>query len=362
MACKIYSQPISNNLVVLSEQGLQFTLFVNEEKINFIPESIIKVFNIKPGWQKIEIKFGEGKDSSLVDSVCVKAFAKKANKELTYIITEELKNNKLKYKLVFVSESDFSGPKSPLVPEAPVEKIILVDNNLYGNLYQAKDNKPVFFKNYIEENRGCRVVLKDEEIEFAINLFNKTNDIADRFSYLETTIQQNCYTTNQLIQLLNLYEIEMEKLKMAEKAHWHLNDRNNAAALTSAFKFDAIKNEYLNFLKKESNKNRQENLKCAVPISESEFDLIFNSISKTKEEYDKIKVAKKEVIVNCYSTNQIAKIMELFLHDREKMDFAYAAQKVVTDKENFSKLADGIQFSENKTEFLKVISKHNDNR
>ncbi len=357
MSLNVNGQQFINNLVILSEKGKQFTLYVNDEKINPIPEAIVKAFNLGKGWQKIKIEFGEGKDSSLKDSVCIKAFEKNVNKELTYKIVEELTNNKLKYKLVFVSESDFSGPKSPNVPDAPVEKVMVVDNNLYGNLYQAKDNKPIFFKNYNEETKQCEVKLTDDEIQFAINLFNKTTDMADKFMNVDISIERNCYSTEQLIKLLNLYEIEMEKLKMARKAYWHLTDRNNAANLSKSFKFDAIKSQYQVFLKDVANESKQINLKCITPTAEKEFDLIFSNLNKIRDDYEKIKVAKKYVIENCFNTIQIAKIMDLFSHDREKMEFAYAAQEVVTDKENLAKLAEAIQFGENKKEFLKIISK-----
>lgn len=350
------AQLINNNLVVISEKGKQFTLYLNDQKINSTPETIAKAFDLTEGWQKIKIEFADEKNTSLTDSIRIRAFEKNSEKELTYVIREEEKSNGTKYKLVFITEGDRSGPKTPRVPEAP-KYVIVVDNNLYGNLYKAKENKPNFFQNYSEEKKECVVSLNDTEIQYAINLFNKTNDKADRITYLETIIQYNCYTTEQLIQILNLFDIEMDKLKQARIAYWHLSDKNNVSKINEIFKFPTFKEEFNVFLKEVADKNKQENLKCTVPISDTQFNFIYNSVNKAKNEFAKLEVAKKETVMNCFSTAQIKKIMNIFVHDREKMDFIYAAYSVVTDKENYPTLANDIQFNENKNDFLKFISK-----
>ena len=48
--------------------------------------------------------------------------------------------------------------------------------------------------------------------------------------------------------------------------------------------------------------------------------------------------------------------MELFSHDREKLEFVKYALPILTDKDNKNLLADEFQFSGTKDEFLKYLN------
>jgi hypothetical protein len=345
----------NTDLVVISEKGKKFILYINDEKINPEPQANVKVIGISEGSQKIRIEF-EGSKNSLIDSVRIKPLEKNQNKEFTYAIREVSKNGSVRTELVFVSSGERSGPAVPVVPEVPVY-VVVKDNNLYGNLYQAKDNKPIFFRNYNEETRTCSVKLDDKEVQYALDLVKKSNDLEDKFKYIETAILQNCYTTSQLAQLINVLDSEMDKLKLAKAAYSHLSDPSNAYKLAEIMKFKGFKDDYLNFLKEQSNVKQQVGMKCTVPIGELEFDAIYTSVKKTPYEYDKLKKAKKESVNHCMSTDQVKRMLTVFSHDREKLEFTKSVYPVVTDKSNFSILEESFQFNETKQDFIKFLSK-----
>ncbi len=346
------SQVLNNNLVVFSENGNPFTLYVNGELINNEPQVNIKAFNISEGWCKLKAIFE--KDNTVVsDSIHIKPFQKNSYKEITYSIKQGAKGNKF----VFVSMSDLSAPQTPKVPEPPVIKGPVADNNLYGNLYRAKDNKPVFFRNYNDTTGKCKLSLSDDDVLHGINLITKSNDIHDKYSYTETIIEYNCYTVNQLSPFLSLLETEMDKLKIAKRAYPHLTDKNNIHKIGELFLFKSVKEEFEYFLEETANKEHQLSLKCAVAVSDGKVSEIINMIKKENYEHDKLRVAKEQTVNNCLSSAQVKKILDIFNHDRERMDFVISAYNVTIDKENFKILEENFQFSENKTEFLKFISK-----
>ncbi|MBP7809002.1 MAG: DUF4476 domain-containing protein [Bacteroidia bacterium] len=348
-----YSQVLNNNLVVISENGKRFILYVDGEKVNNEAQANVKAFNISEGWCKLKAEF-ENDNLVVSDSIHIKAFEKNNNKEITYSIKQV---NAKSAKFNFVSIGELSAPKIPRVAEAPVDKGPVIDNNTYGNLYKAKENKPIFFKNYSDSTKTCSVDLSDMDIKFGINLINKTNDILNKFKYAESIIDQNCYTVNQLIQILNLLEIEMDKLKLVKRGYSHIKDKSNAKKIDGVFKFKSMKEDYDSFLLDVANASHQENLHCAVAISDEKLNSIISTIKKGHYEHDKIKIAKEEVVNNCFNTLQVEKLLALFSYDREKMDFAKAAYAVTVDKENYKILVENFQFSENKSDFLKFISK-----
>lgn len=346
------SQILNTNLVIISENGNRFILYVNNEKINTEPQANVKAFNISEGWCKLKVEF-ENENVIVSDSIRIKAIEKNNNKEITYSIQRNAKTSKFH----FVSIGELSGPKTPRVAEMPIDKGPVIDNTIYGNLYKAVDNKPVFYKNYIDSLKSCKINLEDIDIKHAINLVTKTNDIENKYRYVEYTVDQNCYTTNQLFQLLNLLEVEMDKLKLVKRGYLHLTDKNNAKKLEDIFKFKSMKEDFGYFLKEVANAEHQHNLHCEVAISNEKLDEIIAAVKKAQYEPDKIKVAKEKLINNCLNTQQVEKLMQLFIHDREKMDLVKSAYAITVDKDNYKILVENFQFSENKTEFLQFIAK-----
>ncbi len=348
-----YSQVLNNNLVVISENGDRFILYVNGEKVNNEPQANVKAFKVDEGCCRLKVEF-EKDNMVLSDSIHIKAFDKNNNKEITYSIKQRQGEPR---KFRFVSIGELSAPEIPKVAEAPIDKGPVIDNTIYGNLYKAKDNKPVFFKNYNDSSKTCTVDLTDTDIKHGINLITKSNDIQNKYNYIEATVQKNCYTVAQVIPILNLLEVELDKLTLAKRAYSHLKDKNNAIKLEEIYKFKGIKEDYHLFLKEMANAEHQKNMYCAVAINPETFREIATAIKKTQYENDRIKVAKEKLVNNCMNTQQVQQLMEIFTHDREKMELVKNAYAITIDKENYKILVENFQFSENKKEFLQFLQK-----
>lgn len=342
-----------NSLVIFSASGNPFYLSVNHDSINKIPDADIKVFDIGTGWNLIEIKMpNKLKELTFKDSILLNANSKFSNKEFTYVLIE----NEDKLELLFKSVSDTSGPEIPPVPKAPKEVVPLEDNSIYGILYQAKKNKPVFYNNYDKETSTCKNNLTDKEIKYALNLFKKANDDEAKFRYLNQIIEFNCYTVKQIKELIEQITIDMDRLNASKKAYAHITDQENVALLLQIFKYPVMKESFNTFLKDQENITKQKSLQCKEPINESKFNELFNKIKSTTYENEKLTISKKLLVDVCLLSSQVKKISELFTHDREKLELMKCAFNVLTDKENARTLAEEFQFNGTKDEFLKYIS------
>lgn len=343
----------TNSLVIFSEQGQTFYLTLNHEQVNKTAQSNVKIFNLATGWNFIEIKVpGTNKELNLKDSILVNANSKFHDKEFTYVLSEKDEKLQLKFKAV----SERSGPETPPVPEAPKETVPLVDNSIYGNLYQAVKNKPVFFDNYDEQTSSCTISLTDKEIKYALNLMLKVNDKETAYRHLNQIIDNNCYTVLQLKEMLDAVYIDMDKLNSAKKAYPHISDKENVNVLMTLFRYPAMKESFASFLKDQENISKQKKLQCKEPISSGKLDEIYGKIKNTPYENEKINLAKKLLVDVCLSSGQVKKLSNLITHDREKNELLKSAYYVLTDKENAATLADEFQFTESKEEFLKFIS------
>lgn len=343
----------NNSLVIFSASGNPFYVTFNGEPINSVAQSNVKIFDVNAGWSTLEIKIPSViKELRFKDSILLSSISKFVNKEFTYVLIE--KGEKLE--LEFKSVSELSGPKTPPVPEAPKETAPLVDNSIYGNLYQAINNKPVFYNNYDKETSTCKVALTDKEINYAIKLMAKANDKEAAFRYLTQIIDLNCYNTLQLKELLETSPIDMDRLNSAKKAYSHVTDQQNINLILSAFKYTAMKESFTSFLKEEENTIKQKSLNCKEPASEEKFNALYSKIKNTTYESEKLNVSKKLLVDVCLSSVQIKKISELYTHDREKLEYMKCALNILTDKENNKSLADEFQYQGTKDEFLKYIS------
>lgn len=347
-------QSFSQNysLVIFSNSGSTFDLNVNNIKINESPQSNIKVFNLQSGWQQIFIvtkSINDSKSLVLKDSILIKNYEKLVSKEFTYTLEEE--NGKLKLKYITLSEP--SGPIKPLVPEKPIIKEPEIDNSIYGNLYKSNNNKPDFYSNYDEVTKSCKVALSDLDAQHGINLLSKCNDDERKLRYLEEIITKNCLSTFQLISFIELIPIEIDKLNCCKLAYPHLTDPQNYKAVLPSFKYQTVKDAYSNFIKEQEAIQKQKQLNCKEPINDSEFEKINSKIKSITYEIDKVKEAKKLLVNSCINTTQAKALLNLISHDREKLELLKNIVPVITDKENTKNLADELQYSESKTEFLK---------
>lgn len=351
--CRFLVSGQSGALVFVSETGNPFLLTVNYTAINKEAQSIVKAFDIGIGWQQIEVStIINNSTLNLRDSIKINDKPQHLNKEFTYAVT--LHEGKLK--LDFKSVSELSGPETPTIPIAPKETVPLEDNSMYGNLYQAVNNKPVFFNNYNGETLSCKADLTDKEIQYALNLLNKCKDNITKFDYFSLIIEKNCFTTNQIKQLIELFSSDMDRMNLAKKSYMHLSDKQNATMLLPILKYQSMKESYSNYVKDEENVIKQKNLKCTTPIGDKQFNEIFTKIKNGGYEHEKVSTAKKQLVNACLSSVQIKNIATLFTHDRETIEFLKSAYNVMTDKENAKELANELQFKESKEEFLKYIS------
>jgi hypothetical protein len=343
-----------NTLVVFSAEGMSFNLFVNGEKINQTPQSNIKAFEISFGWQQLKIEMIENeKLISFSDSIKIKQGEKFNNREYTFALIKSEKG----YELKFISISDISAPKNLYIPEAPKEKDPNIDNSKYGIVYRAKNNKPDFFENYNSETQECDTSLTDHDVEYAVRLFKKTNDKEALTRYITKVITNNCYTAKQAYTILDNLTLEMDRLNISKIAFYHLSDKQNAKQLENLFKYQSLKESFQTFLKELSETEMQKSLQCKNAIAEPKFQTIYNKIKSTPYDYEKLKEAKKHLVNNCMSSQQIKKISDFFHHDREKLELFKFSYYIITDKDAYQSLQNELQFQESKTDFSNFLTK-----
>ena len=99
-----YSQ-ISHNFTVYSEDGLEFTLIVNGQKVNETPQSNVTLVNTNNNYVNVKIIFKNSDLPSIKRKNIQIAYPEQGNNTPVATVYK-IKEKKGKYKLRFVSRSD----------------------------------------------------------------------------------------------------------------------------------------------------------------------------------------------------------------------------------------------------------------
>ena len=83
---------------------------------------------------------------------------------------------------------------------------------------------------------------------------------------------------------------------------------------------------------------------CYSPVSDSDFKSIKSSISSKSFADAKLTVAKQAIEANCMTSGQIKEVMGLFDFEDNKLDFAKHAYSYVYDRNNYYKVNDAFDF------------------
>lgn len=91
------------------------------------------------------------------------------------------------------------------------------------------------------------------------------------------------------------------------------------------------------------------------PVSDREFDRIFQSAQREWLESDKLKITTQAVTANRVSSAQVKQLMQLFSFESNKLQLAKQAYANTVDKRNYSLINDAFSFNSSKDELARFI-------
>lgn len=103
-----------------------------------------------------------------------------------------------------------------------------------------------------------------------------------------------------------------------------------------------------------SNVNVVESRGC-YPMSSSNFSSLMSTLNGKSWDEEKMSIAKQSSNANCFSADQVKQIMGTFQWEEAKLDFAKYAYKNCYDKNNYFKVNDEFEWSDNVEELNNYI-------
>lgn len=230
-----------NNLIVLTEKGDLFTLFVNDEKINDSTQSVVNGKKIYEDTCRVKMEFADRNIPAYSGSVFLTVSGKAVTKrEFTYSLVQEKGKRELKFISVNFIHSDTSS--KPLPPEKKIEKIFIDKKKRDADADKLNDKYP--------PPANCATIISDSALAAGIVELKGEHIELNRLKDAKWFVSTNCINTQQLIKVMDTFGQQTSKVKIAEFAFAYISDHRNFLETTEAVKFMTEKEELKAFFNK----------------------------------------------------------------------------------------------------------------
>lgn len=279
------------------------------------------------------------------------------NKEFIYSL--ELNTESKKLRLVFMSVHDLKPLPDPLLPEKPaLDTSYKWRNNVFGTLFELKEGKPIFFYN-IPKNGDCKEGMPQTDLDHAKTFLGRVKSSIEKYDHAKEIVKNNCLTCLQLSVLLRTIEYELDKLKLVKEAYVNLVDKNELKTLESTFRFESSKKEFKDMVADPKNMIPSQNkITCTKAETDSIVIKLASDIKLFSTDYERFQFMKEKGALYCFSSAQFKSMLELFVHDREKLDLTKLFYNNITDKENLSVIKEVFSYKESIVNLEAFINNH----
>lgn len=225
-----------NNLIVVNENGDPFILYINEQKLNDSPQSIVKTTKIIHDTCRLKITYLAKNLHDLNQTVYLLENGKSCkNLEFTYSI----ENSKGKSTLKYISTNVLSTDTSNRQTQAS-ERV----RNFFLSQQKEKDDKNRLAENYPPPT-PCTKAISDSLLTIQIKYLKDNHIELNRTKDAKWLISNNCLSIYQAQKVLAVFDYEDSKLQLAKFGYEYLIDKDN----------------FLNFLKSLNYKTEKEELR-----------------------------------------------------------------------------------------------------
>ncbi|GIV27650.1 MAG: hypothetical protein KatS3mg027_1464 [Bacteroidia bacterium] len=316
-----------NDLVVFSDNGEKFYLYVNGVKQNSTPETNVRVTNIKHSQVRLKVVFEDNKKipDLTTNAILMWEGEDKKGWEFVYQIVNKAGKYKIKHYTASEIHRDNSGEQTVVnyTSEEPTPNVTI---SAPENTNVSLNTQTVTSTTVVTTNSGAQSPNSNStagvNISFSptgVGIHIKDDDLVQNSS------TSSSYTTSV---------VSTTVVSSSSSA---------ASPVTTNPKPSPV------------SPKPKTVVKCAV--SDSEFESIKKSINSKSFEDSKLTMAKQISDSKCLKSSQVRDIMKLFSFEQTRLEFAKYAYKNVIDKDNYYQVNDAFQFENSIEELNESIGK-----
>jgi len=340
-----------NNARLFTSEGGLFKIYLNDKTVNNTPQAEVLIEQVKKDTLALTAEFENNRKLEFTIYLLDRG-EPTANKEFSYKLN--LLGDNLNVE--FIGMSDIQPLPDPIVPKKPeIDTSAKYKNSQLGHFAELKDGKADYYNN-VPKDKSCAQEMPEEYFQYIQLLMSKAEIDGDKFTIAENTARNNCLSTLQLVKLLTYIEYEIDKLKLVAIAWPNIVDKKNQQNLEKSFRFESSLNELKSFLKNTSDQNKA-TIDCQTPSSGVEIDAFAERIGTLTNDTQRFEAFKKSYSGYCFSLAQSIQILQIFIHDREKLDAAKMLYFYSADKEKFSGVTEVFSYKTTAADLIEFIGK-----
>ena len=388
-------------VVIFSEQGERFQLVLNGLLQNEYPQTNVKVQGLNAENYFLKIMF----EDASIPEFDLNFFATPLGYESTYKLK---KMNTGKYSVRPVSSLEINGGDGE--PDRPVQNQQVVvynpaalpwggittttsgssmstnisvggvsfsndinlgnqsQNNDMGDIMPVETQPVIVYVPGYTGQIGCLMPMDAGSFAQAKQSIKSKSFEDDRLKIAKQILNNNCVTTNQVKELMDVMTFENSKLELAKYCWGYTYDVKNYYLVNDAFTFSSSiddLNDYMAahpvnkqygfagqaqpFVQTNTPKSpprpnsgntgvvkpTQNAGKCTFPMSDIDFSNIKNTIKGQSAEDSKFKVAKQLVSGTCLRSAQIKELLDLLSFEANRLNLAKHCYKLAFDPQSY---------------------------
>jgi len=341
IASMSYAQTI--DVVVFSERGEEFILFVNSVQQNEVPRANVKAKDLKGDSFVLRIEFLNTQIPTLTKNI----YSENKDIELTTVIKQ---NKKGKYVLRYMGET----PKNPETDIYAEESYVVYES--------PEDNNSTSESNIAtSETVTTTTTVTTEHVEVEPHDMNE--EVYMNLSVSENGMSVNAGDGEESVSMnISVSETGMDVGAGTDEENINMNISVNATGSDSYVESSETVTTTTTTYTTTSNVTSDEEIygesmemdneivydqpvtRCSYAMSSSEFADASESVKSKTFEDDKLTVAKQICRTNCMTSDQIRDMNNLFDFEDTKLEFAKYAYDYVYDISDYYKVNDSFEF------------------
>ncbi|MEO8761900.1 MAG: DUF4476 domain-containing protein [Bacteroidia bacterium] len=228
-------------MIIISENGDQFYLYVNDHKINDSAQSIVKAVKVLNDTSTVKIVFIDKKLSDFNAKIYLLQYGSSCrNLEFTYAIEMVKGKNTLRFISTNVILADTLNKQKQA--SARVRDFLIYSQ-------KEKDDKNRLIENYPAPEK-CLFIIGDSLLERELKILQNNHIELNRVKDAKWFISNNCLNVSQTEKIVAVFDYEGSKEKLAEFGYDYLIDKENLLNLLPILKYKTEKEELKKFYSK----------------------------------------------------------------------------------------------------------------
>jgi hypothetical protein len=340
-----------NNLRLYDPDGNIFSVYLGDSLCNKTPQTEVLLSGLKKDSLKLRIKFANENVEEFV--YLLEKGKKVAGKEFVYTVSVK----KSKPKFEFAGYESLIQMPAKMVPDKPViDTSKKYDNKVLEHYVDLKNGRTIYFNNYPFDGK-CQVAMPGSYLNYMALLMKKAQTDDDVYLIAENTTRNNCMTVDQLNVVLSYVPYEIEKLRLIHTAYFSLIDVQNRDKLSNTFKLDASKKELADFFKNSEQYKFKTGITCEKASSNEDIAQYKSKLQVYSSDVEKLMIFRKTYTEYCFNMDQVKEILNLFLHDRERLETAKLLYHHCVEKDKFIDANETFSYEVSKAEMINFLEK-----